>query len=69
MSNSFAKHTHRIFQAFEGKRKHAVADQLLNDADADADALAILPKYQRGRVFKFLKECKMVIYVRQINLI
>jgi hypothetical protein len=34
MSNSFAQHTHRIFQPFEGKRKHAVADQLLNDADA-----------------------------------
>jgi len=35
MSNSFAKHTHRIFQAFEGKRKHAIADQLLNDACAN----------------------------------
>jgi hypothetical protein len=34
-----AKHTHRIFQAFERQRKHAVADQLLDDADA----LAVLP--------------------------
>jgi hypothetical protein len=40
MSNSFAQHTHRIFQSFEGKRKHAIADQLLNDADA----LAVLPQ-------------------------
>jgi len=30
----FAQHAHRIFQALEGQRKHAVADQLLNDADA-----------------------------------
>jgi len=32
MSNLFAWHTHRIFQAFELQRKHAVADQLLDDA-------------------------------------
>jgi hypothetical protein len=30
----FAQHTHRIFQPFEGEREHAVADQLLDDADA-----------------------------------
>ena len=30
----FAQHAHRIFQAFERERKHAVADQLLDDADA-----------------------------------
>ena len=29
-----AQHTHRIFQAFERQRKHAVTDQLLDDADA-----------------------------------
>jgi hypothetical protein len=34
-----AQHAHCIFQAFERQRKHAVADQLLNDADA----LAVLP--------------------------
>jgi hypothetical protein len=33
-SRLFSKHTHRIFQAFERQRKHAVADQLLDDADA-----------------------------------
>ena len=42
-NSSFAQHTHRIFQAFERQRKHAVADQLLDDADADADAKAVLP--------------------------
>ena len=39
----FAQHAHGIFQALEGERKHAIADQLLKDADADADALAVLP--------------------------
>ena len=38
----FAQHSHGIFQALKGERKHAVADQLLNDADA----LAILPHAQ-----------------------
>jgi len=39
----FAQHSHGIFQALEGQREHAVADQLLNDADA----LAVLPNAQR----------------------
>ena len=34
-----AQHPDGIFQPFEGEREHAVADQLLNDADA----LAVLP--------------------------
>ena len=38
-TNLFTQHTHRIFQPFKRQRKHAVADQLLDDADA----LAVLP--------------------------
>ena len=38
-SKLFVQHMHRIFQALEGQRKQAVADQLLNDADV----LAVLP--------------------------
>ena len=34
-----AQHPDGIFQPFERQRKHAVTDQLLNDADA----LAVLP--------------------------
>jgi hypothetical protein len=30
----FAQHSYRIFKALEGKRKHAVADQLLDAAVA-----------------------------------
>jgi hypothetical protein len=30
----FAQHPHRVFQPFEGERKHSIADQLLDDADA-----------------------------------
>ncbi len=41
-SRLFAQHTHRIFQPFEGEREHAVANQLLDDADA----LAVLPHTQ-----------------------
>ena len=37
-----AKHAHGVFQALQGQREHAVADQLLNDADA----LAVLPHAQ-----------------------
>jgi hypothetical protein len=33
----FAQHSHGIFQALKGERKHAVADQLLNDADISSD--------------------------------
>ena len=33
-SDLLAQHPHRIFQAFEREREHAVADQLLDDADA-----------------------------------
>ena len=35
----FAQHAHDIFQALEDELKHAVADQLLDDADA----LPVLP--------------------------
>ena len=38
----FAQHAHGIFQALEGEREHAVADQLLDDADT----LAVLPHAQ-----------------------
>ena len=38
----FAQHSHRIFQALQGQREHAVADHLLDDADA----LAVLPHAQ-----------------------
>ena len=34
-----AQHSHGFFQAFEGERVHAVADDLLNDGNA----LAVLP--------------------------
>ena len=36
----FAQHAHGVFQALQGQREHAVADHLLNDADA----LAVLPQ-------------------------
>jgi hypothetical protein len=38
-NESLTQHPHRIFQPFERQGIHAVADQLLNDADA----LAVLP--------------------------
>jgi len=41
INESLTQHPHRIFQPFERQGIHAVADQLLNDADADA--LAVLP--------------------------
>ena len=39
----FAQHPHRFFQALEGHGIHAVADELLDDADA----LAVLPNALR----------------------
>jgi hypothetical protein len=39
----FAHHAHGIFQTFEGKGKHAVAHELLNDGNA----LAVLPNALR----------------------
>ncbi len=41
-TESLAQHAHRIFQTFEGEGEHAVADHLLDDADA----LAVLPHAQ-----------------------
>jgi hypothetical protein len=43
-----AQHSHDVFQALEGEREHAVADQLLNDADADP--LAVLLRYYGFRI-------------------
>ena len=36
---SLAQHAHGVLESLEGERKHAVADQLLDDADA----LSVLP--------------------------
>ena len=38
----FAQHAYGVFQALEGQRKYAVADHLLDAADA----LAVLPHIQ-----------------------